>query len=269
MSQKGTMLAYKGQDEEIQAYLSRPDTNEPRPAVLVIHEIFGLQDHTRDVADRFAGQGYVAFAPHLFSAPSLVDVMTVENIRSTMQFRSSLNPERSADPAYVQEELALLPHEKQALIQKVSASAWSSDSKDRMTQDLAAAVDYLNQQTFVIPGKVASVGFCFGGGLSINLACMANLAGCVVFYGENPNPVERVAGISCPVLGLYGAEDLRINRRLDELVRAMVVNKKDFAMKIYPGAGHAFFNDTNPNTYREAAARDAWPRVLNFYKSVF
>ncbi len=68
------------------------------------------------------------------------------------------------------------------------------------------------------------------------------------------------------VLGLYGGDDVKINEHLDELVRAMVRFKKDFEMRIYPGAAHAFFNDTRGTTYREAAAKDAWERVVRFYR---
>ena len=120
-------------------------------------------------------------------------------------------------------------------------------------------------QDFVQSGKIASAGFCFGGGMSINLACHAKLAACVIFYGENPNPIELVENIAGPILGNYGAEDMRINAHLDELVKAMVTYKKDFEMRIYPNAAHAFFNDSTP-MHNEAAARDAWERVLRFYK---
>ena len=82
---------------------------------------------------------------------------------------------------------------------------------------------------------------------------------------KNPNPIELVENIAGPVLGNYGAEDMRINAHLDELVKAMVTYKKDFEMRIYPNAAHAFFNDTIP-MYNEAAAKDAWERVLRFFK---
>ena len=94
---------------------------------------------------------------------------------------------------------------------------------------------------------------------------LAKLAASVIFYGENPHPIELVENISCPVLGNYGAEDMRINAHLDELVKAMVTYKKDFEMRIYPNAAHAFFNDTTP-MYQQAAAKDAWERVLRFFK---
>ena len=102
--------------------------------------------------------------------------------------------------------------------------------------------------------------------MSLNIACRTKTAACVVFYGENPSPIELVDRIQCPVLGVYGGEDMRINSSLDRLVAAMVQYRKDFQMKVYPGAPHAFFNDTNRATYREGAARDAWDLVLRFFK---
>ena len=134
-------------------------------------------------------------------------------------------------------------------------------------RDLARAVDFLGDQPFVLPAKIGSLGFCFGGGMSIALACQATkLAACVVFYGENPSPIELVERIPCPVLGLYGADDLCINRSLDSLVHAMTENKKDFEMRIYPGAAHAFINDTRAQVYRPGPAAEAWERVLRFFE---
>lgn len=259
------MMAYDGEASTIQAYLARPALEEPRPAVIVIHEIVGLTDHIKDVANRFAEQGYVAFAPNLFSRPGLAEVLTPSNIGEVMQFMATISWARISDQAYMQQAMSQLPQEKREILQKVRPVMFGGIPKDRLTQDLVRAVDYLNAQGFVQSGQIASVGFCFGGGMSINLACHAKLAASVIFYGENPNPIELVENISCPVLGIYGAEDMRINMHLDELVKAMVTYKKDFEMRIYPNAAHAFFNNTFP-LYREEAAKDAWERVLRFYK---
>jgi carboxymethylenebutenolidase len=260
------MVTFDGEAGKIQAYLARPEGPGPHPAVIVIHEIFGLVDHTKDVANRFAAQGYVAFAPHLFSRPGLADVLTPANIEQAMRFQMALPRERMADMAYIQEELAKLPSENRQTLQKV-LPVYNNMPREQMTQDLIKAVDFLNGQTFVRAGKIGSVGYCFGGGMSINLACHANLAACVVYYGPNPEPIELVKNIQGPVLGCYGADDLRINQNLDKLVKAMTDYKKDFEMKIYPGAAHAFFNDTRPQVYREGPAKDSWERVLRFYKT--
>ncbi len=266
---KSEMIAIQGEEGIIQAYLTRPADNEPRPAVIVIHEIFGLVDHTKDVANRFAQQGYVALAPHLYSKPDLADVMTPDNIRAAMQFSMGLGAGKMGDMAAAQQELARLPQESRETIQKLFPVMFGPGVQERRnyyTGELLKTVDFLNEQSYVKPGKVASVGFCFGGGMSLNLACHANLAACVVFYGQNPNPIELVKNIPCPVLGLYGAEDMRINQDLDKLAKAVTDYKVDFEMRIYPGAGHAFFNDTSKMTYRAAPAHEAWERVLRFYK---
>jgi len=261
------MMTYNGEAGPVQTYLARPGVKGPRPAVIVIHEIVGLTDHIKSVADRFAQEGYVAFAPNLFSRPGLAEVLTPSNLELSMQFMMTIPRDKWSDQAYIQQAASQLPQEKRETLQRVRLMMFGGLPKDRLTQDLVNAVDYLHAQDFVQSGKIASVGFCFGGGMSINLACHAKLAACVIFYGENPSPIELVENIACPVLGNYGAEDMRINEHLDELVKAMVTYKKDFEMRIYPNAAHAFFNDTTP-MYNEAAARDAWERVLRFYKRI-
>lgn len=260
------MITFRSEVADVQAYLARPQTDEPRPAVIVIHDIMGLSDHTKDIANRFAQQGYVALAPHLYSRPQLVDVMTPPNIGMTLQFLMSLPPDRQSDREFVREEVAKLPEDQRAIVHNTLPMMIGRMPKDELTQDLIKGIDYLKAQPFVRADKIGSVGFCFGGGMSLNLVCHAPLAACVVFYGENPTPIEKIKNIAGPVLGLYGAEDSRINPHLDELVKAIVEYKKDFEMRIYPNAAHAFFNDTNPRAYREAAARAAWQQVLAFYR---
>jgi carboxymethylenebutenolidase len=260
-----SMVQIEGQAGPFSAYLACPEGDGPHPGVIVIHEIFGLSSFIKDVAGRFADQGYVALAPDLFSRLDLADVLTADNIGEAMKFRNTLPPQKLQDRSFMQEALAQLPDEQSQRIQKVIPLVFGGQIKEPLTQDLVRAFDYLRKQEYVIADRIGVVGFCFGGGLSINLACEAPVSACVVFYGENPIPIERVEKIPCPVLGIYGADDQRVNPRLPELVGAMVQYKKDFEMRIYPGAGHAFFNDTNPAIYRPEAAKDAWDRVLRFY----
>jgi carboxymethylenebutenolidase len=231
--------------------------------VIVIHDIFGLSDHTKDVADRFAREGYVALAPNLFGSPELASVLTPQKVRAAQAFLSKL-PRR--DPVLVEEELAKLPSEEQAAIAPTVAKLIGGLPRDSLAKDLVGAVAFLRSQPFVATDRIGSAGFCFGGALSLRLACEADIAACVVFYGESPSPIEKVKDIRGAVLGLYGAEDARINAGLGDLVKAMAEHKKDFEMRLYPGAGHAFFNDTASTTYRKEAAQDAWDRVLRFYR---
>jgi carboxymethylenebutenolidase len=259
------MIAYDGQEGRVAAYLAGPDTQEPRPAIVVIHDIYGLSDHTKDVARRFAGQGYVALAPHLFSRPSLAEVLTYTRAREAMRFAAAIPREKFSDRAFIQEQAASLPEADRKRVLETLPVLFGGLPRDSLVEDLVAAVEYLDSQAYVRPGSIGSVGFCFGGGMCFSLACHAPLAACVVFYGENPHPIELVKNIPCPVLGLYGAEDMRINSHLDEMVRAMVTYQKELEIKIYPHAGHAFFDDTSPERYRQHAATDAWDRVLRFY----
>lgn len=97
------------------------------------------------------------------------------------------------------------------------------------------------------------------------LACTGKTDASVIFYGSNPDPIDRVKNIKGAVMGIYGGVDKRINSGLPELVKAMAEYEKHFEMCIYPGAPHAFFNDTSPQNYREAAAKDAWERLLRFF----
>jgi carboxymethylenebutenolidase len=217
-----TMLTYEGEAGKVQAYLARPEGAGPHPAVIVIHEIFGLNDQIKGVADRFAAAGYVALAPHLYSRPDLADLLTLANTEQAM---------------FAPQDLSELPAEKREMVQKARALLFGGElPRASLTQDLVRATAYLNAQPSV------------------------------VFYGQNPDPIGQVEHIAGPVLGLYGAEDMRINAHLDELVRAMATHKKDFEMRIYPGAAHAFFNETHPVVYREGPAKDAWERVLNFFR---
>jgi len=259
----GRTVEFPGVSESVPGYLARPSEDSVRPAVVVIHDLVGLVDHTKDIADRVAREGYVTLAPNLFGTTELASVLTPENVQKAMRLLFRL-PRR--DPELARQELSKLPEAERAIVGPTVEKLLGGLPKDRLLKDLVAAVAYLKALSFVRRDRIGSVGFGFGGGMSANLACETSLRGCVIFYGENPSPLDRVRNIDGAVLGLYGADDTRIDAHLDKLVRAMAEYKKDFEMRIYPGAAHAFFNDTNGTTYREAAARDAWDRVVRFYR---
>jgi carboxymethylenebutenolidase len=262
------MTSYKGHTGTLEAYVSRPAETDsrPAPAVIVIQKIWGLDDHIKDVTRRFAAQGYVAFAPNLYSGEETIrSTLTRANIDEAVEFVKTIDRRRMRDQAYLQEQLSKLGEKERDTIGKtIRAMFFGGIPEDRLVQDLVRAVEYLRSSSFVENRKVAGVGFCFGGGMSINLACHAKTNACVIFYGKNPSPIELVSNIYGPVMGLYGGEDERISSAVDQLVKAMVQSKKDFEMRIYPGAMHAFFNDTSKATYNADAARDAWDRVLRF-----
>ena len=104
-----------------------------------------------------------------------------------------------------------------------------------------------------------------GGTLSLLLACYEKVDACVVFYGWNPNPIELLKNVACPILGNYGGADARITEEDIGLLKETLTRYgKTFDIKVYPGAPHAFFNETLPS-YRAEEARDAWRRTLEFF----
>jgi carboxymethylenebutenolidase len=261
-----THLTFPGPSHPVKAYLSRKQGEARSPGLIVIHEIWGLNAQIESVADRFAHEGFAVLAPDLMgSDPKIAPFFAPENVLAVRKFMSALQPGRSRDQSYVQQEMAKLPEAERAKVGGFYSAAWGNSlPRARFLEELSGAHAYLASQPFVDPAKVGSLGFCFGGGMSASLACLGKTQACVVFYGQNPDPIDLVEKMNCPFLGNYGGEDAGLNATLDQLVAAMVKYKKDFEMKIYPGAPHAFFNDQNPATYREAAAREAWGRSLGF-----
>jgi carboxymethylenebutenolidase len=206
-----------------QAFLARPQAADRYPAVIVIHEIWGLVDHIKDVCVRLAREGYAALAVDLFEGKIVTKL-----------------------------------EEGRVLREKFT--------EQKILADLNGGHSYLKSLEFVNPKRVGSVGFCMGGGLSLLFACHnPELAAAVVFYGRNPSPIDLVKNIRCPILCNYAGADMGISESdINLLKQTLTRYGKTFDIKVYPGAPHAFFNDTR-ESYRPEAAKDAWQRVLKFY----
>lgn len=131
-------------------------------------------------------------------------------------------------------------------------------------REVIAAIPYLRNQSFVT-GKVAVLGYCMGGTISLLAACEgAEWDAAVTYYGSNPDPIEKVQGIRCPMLGIYGDADpvvppLEVTR----IREAMERHGKRFDIHSYPEAKHAFFDDSGRN-YHPEATRQAWSVTLAF-----
>jgi carboxymethylenebutenolidase len=222
---KGVDVKFTSGDLSIPAYLSRPTGKKSAPAVLVIHEVFGLNDHIRSIADRFAALGYVALAPQFFARAS------------------EMPPKDDTD--------------MQAL-----RRAASSIPQDAANKDMQAALDFLKADKGVVK-KFMSIGFCMGGGWSYQLAAHTkDLAGAIIFYGRTP--LELVPQVSCPIMANYGGKDTQLMQAEPAWEEAMRKAGKSLDVKVYPEAGHGFFNDTRPTAYNPAAAADAWARAVKF-----
>ena len=252
-----------GKDRSLDAYYAEPAAaSEPRGAILVVHEIFGLDDHIRDVARRFAGIGYIALAPDLFTGPR-ARTMTPENVQLALRALRDAPASLRSDPSRFKEFVERQPAERRPILETLAAVS-SPGEQEGFAGDLRMVARYLRTLPGVAPGRVGAVGFCIGGTMVGGLATVdPELRAAVVFYGQNP-PLERVPQIRAHVLGLYGAEDTGITSMVPALAEAMQRAGRPFQYHVYPGARHAFFNDRRPN-YHAQSARDAWDRVRAFF----
>ena len=254
-------------------YLAHPErAAPPLPAVLVIQEIWGVDAHIQDVTRRFAAAGYAALAPDLYAEHGQrPDELTPERIAELQAFMTGLPPAAWQDPQARDAEVAKLPEAKQSAIRATHTTLFAgiaagSSGLARFVAPLLAATRYLRHEHDATRGqRVGCVGFCMGGGLSALLACNdPELSAAAVFYGSAP-PLGEVARIQCPVLGLYGGLDERINAGIPALEAAMKQAGKSFEAHVYPGAMHSFFNDTRAS-YHVGAARDAFARTLELFR---
>lgn len=218
------MVDYKDPDgETLMGYLARPQGDQPKPAIVIIQEWWGLNDHIKDVARRFAGEGFVALAPDLYHG-----VVTTE------------------------------PDEARKLVMKLDMA--------EAVKEIQRGIAFLHEQKYVAGPKVGIVGFCMGGGLALRTDLVEDsLGAAVAFYGQPLSP-EEAAKVKAPILGLYGAKDQGIPA---DAIKTMETGLKNAGIEsefhIYDGAGHAFFNDTQPS-YNADAAKDAWPRALDWFR---
>jgi carboxymethylenebutenolidase len=217
----------------------------PRGGIILIHEIWGLVPHITDVADRFAAEGYVVMAPDLLSGVGV----TPEVGQDLLALLADPDESRRA---------AAQPRMREAM-----APVRAPEFAGYALLELRKVVDALAAEPGV-DGRIAVVGFCFGGTYAFALAAADDrVRAAVPFYGTAPAP-DRIATIACPVLALYGEHDPALIDALPGVRTAMTEAGVDFADHVYPDAGHAFFNDTNARTYRAVEAEDAWDRTLAF-----
>ncbi len=216
-------VTWAGPRGELQGAWAAAD--QPRGAVLVIHENKGLNDHIRSVAGRFGGIGYSALA---------IDLLSGQGGTATF-----------ADPAEATAALSKLPPEE-------------------AVADLRSGIDELTRR--VPDRKLAAVGFCMGGGMVWRLLAAGEprLAAAVPFYGPTPEDPDFSGSEDVAVLGIYAAQDQRVNASEPIARAALEKAGMVFELVTEPDANHAFFNDTGER-YNATAAADAWKRLQEWF----
>jgi carboxymethylenebutenolidase len=226
--------------DQIHGYIAQPAAAGPHPAMIVIQEAGGLNDHVRDVANRFANIGYVALAPDLYTREG--------------------GPPDMSDMQNVMARLFAMPDE-------------------RVLGDLDGAAELLRAREDAT-GKVGCIGFCMGGRYTLLFATARNrLDAAVDCWGgfidkatpderstpERPTPpLDQLAQLSCPLMGAIGAEDQNPSPALADQIRERgAASGQEVDIEVYEGAGHAFFADYRPSYRPEPAAR-LWANVVPF-----
>lgn len=233
-----TVMIPVGSGEQIEAYLATPDTDDRRGGVVVIHHMPGWDRGMKEITRRFAELGYDAVCPNL----------------------------------YWREAPGAAPDDAAA-----AARAQGGVPDARLVLDVGGAAAFLRS----LPssnGKVGVIGYCSGGRQSVLAACSVDLDAAVDCYGAyvtgTPpegyplpigNIVDRLPGLRCPLLGLFGNDDQHPSpQHVDELEQILREHGKDFELHRYDDAGHAFFSTDRP-AYRVAAANDGWERITAFF----
>jgi carboxymethylenebutenolidase len=218
----GKPVSYKSGDETINGILYAPQGKGPFPALVVIHEWWGLNDWVKEEASKLADQGYVALAIDLYRG-----------------------------------KVATTPDEAHQIMRGVP--------DDRSSRDLLAATAYLATLKNVDAKKIGSIGWCMGGGYSLNLAIAdPNLKAAVINYGHLATDDATLKKINAPILGIFGGQDKGITPAdVGKFESQMKALGKTVEIKSFPDAGHAFENTSNPN-YRAGDAAEAWKLTVAF-----
>ena len=219
----GKSVTYKSGDETVQGILYTPAGKAPFPAIIVIHEYWGLNDWVKEQASKLSDQGYVTLAIDLYRG-----------------------------------KVATTPDVAHEIMRGVP--------EDRAKRDLHAAFEFLASQANVRKDRIGAIGWCMGGGYSLDVALQEPaLAADVINYGHLATDPEALKKINAPILGSFGGQDHGITP--DDVHKFEATLKqlgKQIDVKIYDDAGHAFENPNNKDGYRAADAVDAWKRTVDF-----
>lgn len=216
--------------KKVVTWVVYPEKKDKAGSVIVIHEIFGMSDWVRGVADQLAKEGFIALAPDLLSGMGPGGGGTESLGEEAGKVIRTLTPDAVA-----------------ARLDAVRAYALGLPAAN---------------------GKVGAVGFCWGGAASFNYAiAQPKLDAAVVFYGTSPADAAAYAKISAPVLGHYGGDDARVDATIPTAEDAMKKLGKSYTARVYEGAGHGFLRQqTGRDGANLKATEKAWPETISFFR---
>ena len=224
---------------EIAAYLAKPRTSGNYPAIIVIQEIFGVNEHIQDVTARIAQEGYIAIAPALYQrqAPGFTVGYTPEEVKIGRQYKTQTKA-------------------------------------TELLSDIQATIDYLYQMPQVKSTGFGTVGFCFGGHVAYLVATLKDIRATASFYGaqiatwcpgEDQPTLQRTKDINGTIYLFFGTADSLIpNEQVDQIAAELKQQQIDHQLFRYQGATHGFMCDRR-DSYNPDAAKDAWQKMLDLF----
>jgi carboxymethylenebutenolidase len=223
-------IALPGKDAKVSAFVAYPERKTKAPVVIVIHEVYGLTDWIRAVADQLAAEGFIAIAPDFLSGKG-------SGGGGSDRFPSRDDVVKAVREVQAPEVVTIL------------------DAASRYGKSLPAAT-----------GKFGVIGFCWGGAQSFYYAtAQPELGAAVVFYGTSPQ-TERLTTVKAPVLGLYGEDDARVNTTVGPAETKMKELGNSFVTNTYKGAGHGFLRAQEGRDANLEASQKAWPATIEHLK---
>jgi carboxymethylenebutenolidase len=225
------LVQVPGSDVPVNTFVVYPERKDKAPVVIVIHEIFGLSDWVRGVADRLAADGFIAVAPDLLSGKGPGG--------------------KGTEAVGSREEIIRLV-------------------RDLTREEVKSRLDAVRAYALKLPAaseRSATIGFCWGGATSYAYAAATpDLKAAVVYYGTSPD-AAALASLKVPVLGLYGADDARVNSTIEPAKQAVSAAGGSYEVEVYEGAGHGFLRGQSERDGANLrAALQAWPRTIAFLK---
>lgn len=240
MEIKSENVKVKNEELLIDAYLAYPATTGTYPGIVVVQEVFGVNNHIKDVTRRIAEQGYVAIAPAIYQriAPGFATGYTPEDIQIGREYKNQ---------------------------------TVASQLKD----DIQATIDYLYSLPSVKKTGVGTIGFCFGGHVTYLVATLPEIKATASFYGagianwtpgEGEPTITQTKDISGVIYTFFGLDDASIPvTQVDAIEAELAKHNIPHQVFRYPGADHGFFCDQRAS-YNPEAAQDAWNQVLQLYR---
>jgi carboxymethylenebutenolidase len=214
------------------SHLALP-TSESGPGMVVIQEIFGVNDYIKGVCERLAKLGYVALAPDLYwrlGSGIAIDEKDPDGLQRAFGHVGRLDFAKAGD-------------------------------------DATAALEHLRGLPEVAGGNVGILGFCLGGGVAYMVAALSDPVTCVSYYGSGvPDTLGLAGQVRCPILFHFGGADDRIPIEKQQAVREAFAYHPGTEFHVHEGAGHAFDNHNAAMMHHERAAREAWAQTADFLK---